>query len=64
MPTSFSKPSVILSPSVVSKITAGEGVNMYAVLIPIANIIAINTVAIIALFMIPSNSKGNFFVPD
>jgi hypothetical protein len=64
VPTSFSKPSVILSPSVVSKITAGEGVNMYAVLSPIANIIAINTVAIIALFMIPSKIEGNFFVPN
>jgi hypothetical protein len=64
VPTSFSNPSVILSPSVVSKITAGEGVNMYAVLSPIANIIAINIDAMIALFMIPSKSKGNFFVPD
>ena len=64
MPTSFSKPSVILSPSVVLKITAGEGVNMYAVLSPIANIIAINIDAMIALFIIPTKGKGNFFVSD
>jgi hypothetical protein len=39
-------------------------VNMYVVVIPIANIIAINTVAIIALFIMTNGIMGNFFVSN
>jgi hypothetical protein len=50
-PTLLSSPVSKLSPSVVLKMTAGEGANTNAVVMPIVNISAIKTVAVIELFI-------------
>lgn len=59
-------PWVGFSPSTGSYKTAGDGANMYVVVSPVANTIATNIVANIALFVlfiIYMRRRGNLIVP-